>query len=201
MRQVRKWGIMGAVLFLGIFLSPMKPALAYNGSAAASYADSWWNSRNGAYLNFPDDCTNFVSQALHAGGESEIGYPSNFSDSAWWMDTPNGQWTHSWSVADDLYLSLTNYTSRGILEDASFHPQGGGVDSIGQGDVLFYDWGQGQNISHSAIQVVNNGHDATYPLSGSLVDQHTNDRYHEIWNLYPTNPYWSTTDIYEVHIY
>lgn len=43
--------------------------LAYDPSRAANYADIWWNDFNDTvYGVLRNDCTNFVSQALHAGG-------------------------------------------------------------------------------------------------------------------------------------
>ena len=46
-------------------------AVAYNRAAAATYADTYWQSYNPAWPSFArkgGDCTNFVSQALYAGG-------------------------------------------------------------------------------------------------------------------------------------
>lgn len=45
------------------------------------------------------------------------------------------------------------------------------------------------------------GH-GTDPVSkwyGDLTDQHTNDRYHAIWNLKPYNPRWQATSITVEH--
>ena len=50
--------------------SPVGAALAYDGPAAAQYADTYWSSYNKQYPSFANqggDCTNFVSQALYAG--------------------------------------------------------------------------------------------------------------------------------------
>jgi len=41
----------------------------YNVNAATIYANTWWDSQNGRYNYYPnDDCANFVSQCLIAGG-------------------------------------------------------------------------------------------------------------------------------------
>src|ERR671932_2823663 len=51
--------------------SPAVAALAYDGAAAAKYADQYATSYNKAYPSFANkggDCANFVSQALFAGG-------------------------------------------------------------------------------------------------------------------------------------
>ncbi|MEV7606770.1 amidase domain-containing protein [Paenarthrobacter sp. NPDC089322] len=40
----------------------------YNYGAMTSYATSWAYGRNSAYRQFGNDCQNFVSQSLRAGG-------------------------------------------------------------------------------------------------------------------------------------
>jgi len=40
----------------------------FSGSKAASYARTWATSRNPAYEEFDNDCTNFASQSMEAGG-------------------------------------------------------------------------------------------------------------------------------------
>jgi len=193
----------GVILTLGLTVSVTNPALAYNGGAAASYADSWWNGRNvGAFPSFSDDCTDFVSQALYSGGETMSGYPYNISDSAWWSDAASsGGYTHSWSIINDLIQFYADYSHRGTFGPVSYAPtSGGGTLGLNQGDVLAYDWGQGAGISHSSIIVVQNGKDPTYGYTGTLIDQHTYDRYHEIWTLYPTNSLWASTSVSYVHI-
>ena len=45
--------------------------VAYSGAAAATYADTYWQSYNTDWPSFTrkgGDCTNFVSQVLYAGG-------------------------------------------------------------------------------------------------------------------------------------
>lgn len=44
---------------------------SYNSTAAANYAIEWGNGRNGLYNSHLKDCTNFVSQAVSAGGKSQ----------------------------------------------------------------------------------------------------------------------------------
>jgi hypothetical protein len=67
------------------------------------------------------------------------------------------------------------------------------------GDVLFYDWGDGAGISHSAIQV-GIGLDSASGFSGNYVDYHTTDSYHHFWSLLPYNSRWASTTIYFMHI-
>lgn len=48
----------------------IQPFAAYNRTAAAEYAVKWHNGRNPLYKNHAADCTNFVSQAVFAGGKA-----------------------------------------------------------------------------------------------------------------------------------
>lgn len=42
-------------------------AYKYERMRAVQYAERWWNEFNPDYYKFTDDCTNFISQCLHAG--------------------------------------------------------------------------------------------------------------------------------------
>lgn len=48
----------------------MTRAASYNATNAVSYARKWAEKRNDAYDSYSSDCTNFISQALYAGGIS-----------------------------------------------------------------------------------------------------------------------------------
>ncbi|MCD8255354.1 MAG: amidase domain-containing protein [Oscillospiraceae bacterium] len=56
---------------------------------AVDYAVEWWNSRNSDYRDFgSNDCTNFVSQAMRAGGWTDVtGLYTNAK--AWWYTSSN----------------------------------------------------------------------------------------------------------------
>jgi hypothetical protein len=186
------------------------PALAYNGSGAAAYADKWALGSNTLYPKFSDDCTNFVSQALHAGGGFNfVGSTSTTDDHQWWIHpTKTGAWvwTHSWSVAHDLHTFLIDDVPGGIPEGSFSYDNGTNKapaftpNSVVTGDVLFYDWGTGQGISHDSMQV-GWGTDA-YGYYGNWVDEHTSDRKHIFWTLKdaPGNTNWMTTTVYYMHI-
>ena len=51
---------------------------------------------------FENNCTNFISQCLHAGGAPMRGYPNR--GSGWWLQNKN--WSYSWAVAHSLRLYL-----------------------------------------------------------------------------------------------
>lgn len=56
----------------------VSPKAAYSVSKAVSYAKKYATQRNSNYKNFLSNCTNFVSQAVNAGGKGMI-VPSNLA--------------------------------------------------------------------------------------------------------------------------
>jgi hypothetical protein len=74
-------------------------------------------------------------------------------------------------------------------------------NSVVTGDVLFYDWGDGNGISHDSIQV-GWGTDSYGGYYGNWVDAHSNGRYHIFWTMKdaPGNTNWMTTKVYFMHI-
>ncbi|MDA8206225.1 MAG: amidase domain-containing protein [Thermaerobacter sp.] len=187
-------------------------AYSYNGGAAATYADTYWSNYNSNYPSFIDDCTNFVSQSLYAGGLPQYvyynlhtGVPETTSNNAYWfMDSGNVNYAYSWTVAADLYAHLTQY-GYGTLY--ATHP---GTDTVlmtgmVKGDVLFYNWGEAGNpsgtagINHATIQTGYGTTSDSY-TNANYVDSHTNNRYHVLWSLYTYNTHRASTTIYLVHI-
>lgn len=165
-------------------------SIYYNRSQAVSYADQWAHSRNPNFLTYyTNDCTNFVSQVLYNGG---MGFNTgngayNPSDSyEWWMRWI-GSWDNSktWSAADWLNQYASNYN--GSLFSYTSAPNG-----LNPGDFLLMDLTGGGTPSHARAIVgygnsqeqVNAPGVPSPPLGtyGLLADQHTNDRYHVIWD-------------------
>ena len=92
-------------------------ASAPNTGAELSYALKWDDSDNPSYDSFGDDCTNYVSQILHAGGMPFVirgSVPIGIgADDEWYNIGPNmphggWSWTRSWSVADDFIHYFLN---------------------------------------------------------------------------------------------
>jgi hypothetical protein len=179
---------------------------AYNGNTAANYADQWATQHNSNYPQFGSDCTNFVSQAMHTGGYSYVGnWGSTTNDRNWYVDyvwwAPWWPWqnSNSWSVASDLkqflYLDLPGGFDWGTWQGNQYS----GLSGVNQGDLLFFDWGQGLGISHVTMDV-GFGQDPNSGMWGDYIDEHTSDRYHAFWTLQPYNAAASSTTIYKVHI-
>jgi hypothetical protein len=83
----RGYSLLALVLTLLTPLVPASKAAAFSGSAAANYAETWWNARNGAYMALDNDCTNFVSQALNNGGFSIMNVGGSVTDDHNWFLT------------------------------------------------------------------------------------------------------------------
>lgn len=94
----------------------------YNRLSAVNYAKKWAFEKNPAYENFDNlggDCTNFVSQCLHAGG-----IKMNYEKYGWFYKNLNDR-APAWSGVNEFYnFSLKNTTSAGVkakeieIEDA-----------------------------------------------------------------------------------
>ena len=84
--------------------------MAYNREKAVEYAHRWAFDRNPAYYNFTGiggDCTNFVSQCIHAGGAK-----MNFTkDYGWYYISPNNR-APAWTGVEFFYRFLM--TNKGV---------------------------------------------------------------------------------------
>lgn len=104
------------------YIEPL--AISYNRGAAAQYAKNWAENgqkiRNSNYPNFPNDCTNFVSQAVYTGGIPQYGTGScnaenNYDEwyvkrAGWNCFTSVGSWAWSypWAIAYPFRYYTTN---------------------------------------------------------------------------------------------
>jgi hypothetical protein len=211
---------LGKRAFFSLVIAPMfalflaQPAAAYNGGGAANYADQYAVSPNSAYpniwINAGDDCTDFVSQAMHSGG----GYPFRgnlwtgnvYDDHNWFIFQPwpfYWWFSHSWSVAPELrnFLLLDWYggwwrgeTTGNSNTSTDFWRRWPTYMGLTRGDVLFYDWGRGQGWSHASMLVAQGGYSSGNHWYGDLVDAHSNNHWHAFWDLseYNANYLWST---------
>jgi hypothetical protein len=113
----------------------------YNRLKAVQYAEKWWNSYNPAYKTFQVDCTNFISQCLHAGGAPMRGYPNR--SQGWWMQ--KGSWSYSWTVANSLRLYLSQ-SKTGLKAN-----EVGSAAELQPGDVICYDFQGDGRFDHTTI--------------------------------------------------
>lgn len=133
-------------------------SMTYDRDKAISYAQQWAYSRNPSYYNFDTvggDCTNFISQCLHAGG-CVMNYTR---DTGWYYKSPRDR-AAAWSGVDYLYRFLTANHGKGPY--ASELP----LEYTQPGDIIQLSF-DGIVFGHSLIVV------STYPAF--LVATHTVD--------------------------
>lgn len=150
---------------------------SYERREAVRYAERWWNSYNPDYPVFSDDCTNYISQCLHAGGAPMRGAPNR--ERGWWYDGNN--WSFSWSVAHSLrwYLSGSEIGLKGEELEAP--------EELLPGDVICYDFQGDGRWDHTTIVVAKDAYGAP------LVNAHTNNSRNRYWT-YEDSAAW-TPDI------
>jgi len=198
--------IMIAALLAGSLASFPARAWAYDRNAASQYADQYALVPNSNWYTFTgDDCTNFISQALQTGGETQVNQnylPQN--DNAWYMwQAPNWVWSNSWSVSGDNWQFMSNTGRAHQMYSVSGATYTTAHSGAYAGDLLYYAWYYRSNppdasIWHMAIQVQDNFDEKNNWTS--VVDSHSSFRYHANWTLFDFNRNATTTQIYIVHV-
>jgi Putative amidase domain len=184
----------------------------WNRANAASYADTYEQYGNTAWRYYNgDDCTNFVSQSLYAGGLYMVGTgePAQYQDDSQWWEDPvylpiADSWTLSWTVAANNYNHWTRYENSGP-NVYSYYGDGRGTQVSNTqhfqvADLVYYSWNGDGKINHMSIVTAFGASLDNSGLSGPLVDSHTNPEYHVYFTLAAENPNWMTTLISVVHI-
>lgn len=146
----------------------------YNRLQAVRYAELWWNRRNPAFPVVENDCTNYISQCLQAGGITMFGAP--IRGRGWWHQQTN--WSFSWAVANSLrwYLSRSGNIIGAVERDRA--------DKLVPGDLICYDFEGDGNWNHNTIVT------ALDPKGQPLVNAHTYDCRSRIWP-YADSPAWT----------
>ncbi|OIJ21505.1 hypothetical protein BKP45_01685 [Anaerobacillus alkalidiazotrophicus] len=116
---------------------------AYSRLEAVRYAERWWNGYNPNYKKFENNCTNFVSQCIHAGGTPMTGHPNR--SKGWWYRNKN--WSFSWAVAHSLRWHLSG-SKVGLRAKEVSKPE-----ELLKGDVICYDFSGDGRWQHTTIVV------------------------------------------------
>lgn len=124
----------------------IEPSVTYNKIAAANYALAYATvSNSNNYRTYGNDCTNFVSQCLKAGGWIEAGGVfSRTSNSSWFYGSYESSTSYTWAGAENHYW-FHQSTGRSTLATS--------VYNMSLGDVLQADFGPtpDNNINHTVI--------------------------------------------------
>ena len=136
----------------------------FNHITAARYALQWARGTNPDYGRFDNDCTNFVSQALFAGGWTMVGgsFFDSTSDSVWWFGkSPLSRSSYTWGGAQNLANFLSK-SGRATQVDSP--------TSLGIGDVVQI---AAAGLIHHSMVVTNKS------SSDLLLSYHTSDHLDE----------------------
>ena len=142
-----------------------RKSFRYDRMKAVQYAERWWNDYNPAFKSFDVDCTNYISQCLHAGGAPMLGF-SNRSK-GWWMR--NNNWSYSWTVANSLRLYLPN-SNTGVRAKEVNSPS-----QLQPGDVICYDFQGDGRFDHTTIVTAKDAEGMP------LVNAHTTNSRRRYW--------------------
>ncbi len=152
----------------------------YNRYEAVRYAERWWDDYNPVYRQFTNNCTNFISQCLRAGGAPMTGFSQR--EKGWWFQGNN--WSYSWAVAHAFrwYLSGAKVGLRGIERESA--------SELELGDVICYDFNGDGRWQHSTIVVA-------FDLNGEpLVNAQTSNSRMRYW-AYEDSTAWTPSIRYK----
>lgn len=177
-----------------IAVRPVSAWGTYNATAAVNYARQWWGNGlnysnwwnyNSSYKYFPQDCTNFMSQALRAGGWT-MKWGAENDVNTWWYDDYNHLNSNTWSASDWL-IQFTYRSGRGYAL--------GAFTDLRLGDIMWADWANPSLQGYPEHSMM-----LTTRLSSNYADirftYHTHDRLDkpltEILNENPGGQYWGS---------
>ncbi|MBT9147297.1 MAG: hypothetical protein DDT32_01051 [Syntrophomonadaceae bacterium] len=112
----------------------------FNRAAARDYAIRFWQTPNPAYRSFSADCTNFISQAMRAGGWTDV--PGWYRDTRhWWYNWLNQTW--SWVGVRHWFEFAFTHSRRTTLLS---QPR-----ALWEGEVLQVDFENNGSMDHTMI--------------------------------------------------
>ncbi len=113
----------------------------YDRLKAYKYAERWWDGYNPSYMKVQgNDCTNFISQVVHAGGMPFV--MSQSRAKGWWYRGKT--WSYSWAVAHSFKLALPRLLHAQEVGDPR---------QLKIGDVICYDWDGDGRWQHNTVVV------------------------------------------------
>lgn len=152
------------------FVSP-RAKIAYNRLKAVQYAERWWSSFNPNFPQFTDDCTNFISQCLYAGGVPMWGKPNRTK--GWWIEGKSN-WSYSWTVAHAFML---------MLKAAAWTKEVKNPTQLMIGDIICYDFEGDGRYNHNTIVT------AKDEYGNPLVNAHTTNSRLRFWDYEDSTAY------------
>ncbi|MFE7773305.1 amidase domain-containing protein [Streptomyces sp. NPDC057445] len=118
---------------------------AYSYNKMVDYANRYWKNRNTAYRTYDSDCTNFISQAMRAGGWKIVdgNYFTRKDRKRWFYGPLASTTSYTWAGAEPWYWFASKHSKRTKLLN--------NVWKLEPSDVLQADWNRDNTIDHSMI--------------------------------------------------
>jgi hypothetical protein len=165
-----------------------------NKSAAVAYATKWTDNTGGTgtssynkavYTNYsPNDCADYMSQCLYAGGWTFANpYTNSTSYSSWWYNNRGTTATTTDDVASDTWVSangLCNYICETNHYAAYTTPVQVGAGTVGLADLI---WQPKNGIKTHVMMVTAIQHPSPSSTTVSF-SAHTNNRLNAPWTGY-----------------
>lgn len=153
---------------------------SYNRLEAVKYAERWWDDYNPQYHHFTDNCTNFISQCLAAGGAPMHGEPDR--GKGWWYTGDN--WSYSWAVAHSMRWYLSGATKGLTAKEVER------AKDLQPGDIICYDFEGDGHWDHNTIVVMKDGNQEP------LVNAQTENSRNRYWS-YEDSSAWTPNITYK----
>lgn len=161
---------------------------------AIEYADKWADGNNPDYKTYPEDCTNFISQALREGGFQDRGdgwddWRHGDRDDWYYKKDTHNYWNHeseTWNNAAASHDYFTQHSGLGEIKGVTATPTATGLDPLAPskaglipGDLVYYKDNAGK-IDHVAVYAGQiRASDGTLM---DVVDQHSgSNNFHKSW--------------------
>lgn len=170
-----------------VLAKPLGAYGTYRWLDAVYYAHQYAFQYNSAYWAYPNDCADFMSQALRAGGWTDINGAES-DPNVWWYNLTLMSNSNTWSAADWL-VNFVYVSGRGYSLSA--------FTDLYLGDLMFADWAHNgtPGVPEHTMML-------TYKTSDNYTDirftYHTTDRYDYplssilASNPTPSNLYWGS---------
>ena len=160
----------------------------YDGVAAAQYAYAHGTARNYVYRQFGNDCTNFASQCLLAGGWQMTGGLNWKNWYKWWYSI-YGLQTRTWTQARASFFFMGNSGRASI----NYY-----IGSTLPGNIIYCDWERDRIIDHAVVVDEVRGPFGFRSVYDIFVSYHTNDTRHRPFNeLFFPNGGNNVSDFYD----
>ena len=118
--------------------------VTYNRTAAANYAVTYaYTSNSASYRTYGNDCTNFISQCLKAGGWTDAGgLLSRTANTSWFYGSFESTTSYTWAGAHNHYF---------FHKESARSTAGTNVYVMSLGDVMHVDFSGDGHIDHTVI--------------------------------------------------